>query len=284
MSGTLRRGVAWIARKLRLSRNWFYKSHRARVRREVCEDLVVEFAREERADNPRAGTRKVLAAIRPRLGKAGISLGRDGLHAILSRNGMLVERRKRPTCRTTWQDPALEPSPNLVKDMEITAPNQAVCADITYIYTDEGFLFLSLAMDMFARDIVGFDISDSLTADGPVRALRMAARTLPPGARPVHHSDRGCQYASRAFRDELERLGWTGSMTEVLHCYENAMAERLNGILKGEYFLDRGFRTKGEAAKAVRDTIRIYNTRRLHGKLGYMTPAAFRAKLSGSVA
>lgn len=284
MSGTLRRSVAWLARKLGLSRNWFYKSRRARVRREVCEDLVVTFVREERADNPRAGTRKVLVAIRPRLEKAGIALGRDGLNAILAKNGMLVERRRRFTCRTTQQDPSLAPSPNLVKGLKITAPDQAVCADITYIYTDEGFLFLSLVMDMFVRDIVGFDVADALTADGPLRALGMAARTLPPGARPIHHSDRGCQYASHAFRDELDRLGWASSMTEKLHCYENAMAERLNGILKGEYFLDRRFRTKEEAIRAVRDVIRIYNTRRLHEKLGYMTPAAFRAKLSARVA
>ena len=107
----------------------------------------------------------------------------------------------------------------------------------------------------------------------------MAMRTLPPDARPVAHSDRGCQYGSHLYRDELEAHGWRSSMTEERHCYENAMAERLNGILKHEYFLDTHFKTKREAMKAIEESIRIYNTRRLHEKCGYKTPKAFREEL-----
>ena len=92
------------------------------------------------------------------------------------------------------------------------------------------------------------------------------------------HSDRGCQYGSHEYRETLERLGWLSSMTEELHCYENGMAERLNGILKHEYFLDAHFKTKKEAIRAVEEAVRIYNTRRLHEKCGYKTPAAFRAE------
>ena len=171
---------------------------------------------------------------------------------------------------------AIRPSPNLVKAMKITAPDQALCSDITYIYTGEGFLFLSLMMDMFAHDIVGRAVSNSLKTEGPLAALAMASRALGPDAKPVAHSDRGCQYNSHAYIEALEKLGWKSSMTEGLHCYENAMAERLNGILKYEYFLNTHFKTKAEAMKAIEEAIRVYNTRRLHESLGFKTPKAFR--------
>ena len=171
------------------------------------------------------------------------------------------------------------PSPNLVKDMMLTAPDQAICSDIMYIYTDEGFIYLSLSMDMFAKDIVGWAMSDTLeTEAGPLAALKKAAKAVGPGKAVVAHSDRGYQYGSHAYRELLNALGWRSSMTEELHCYENAMAERLNGILKGEYFLNRHFKTKAEARKAVEEAIWIYNHRRIHEKLNYKTTAAFRAE------
>ena len=219
---------------------------------------------------------KVLEAIRPKLAEANALIGRNKLNALLKKNNLLVEKRKVFRPKTTQQDPSLPVSRNLVRGMELTKPNQAVCADITYIATGEGFLFLAPVMDMVAKDIVGWDISESLEADGAVRALKMAGRKLPKGAKVVAHSDKGCQYGSRKYLEVLAALGWLSSMTEELHCYENAMAERLNGILKGEYYLDCCFRTKAEAVAAVKRVIEIYNTRRLHEKLAYKTPAAFR--------
>ena len=236
--------------------------------------------REERETNPRAGTVKVLEAIKPKLAAADALIGRNKLNALLKKNNLLVEKRKVFRPKTTQQDPSLPVSRNLVKDMELTRPNQAVCADITYISTGEGFLFLALVMDMVAKDIVGWDISESLEADGAVRALKMAGRRLPKGSKVVAHSDKGCQYGSRKYLEVLAALGWQSSMTEELHCYENAMAERLNGILKGEYYLDCCFRTKAEAIAAVKRVIEIYNTRRLHEKLGYKTPAAYREEMA----
>lgn len=274
-----RRSVRAICRRFGISRAAFYKGKAARARKEVNEGLVLALVRQERAVNPCAGTRKLLVAIRPELHKAGFDIGRNRLGELLKREGLLVERRRVFRCRTTKQDPSLVPSPNLVKDMAVDRPDQALCSDITYIYTEEGFLYLSLMADMFAKDIVGYAISDTLeTEDGPLRALQMAAKTVGAGKEVVAHSDRGCQYASHAYRKMLDDLGWKSSMTEELHCYENAMAERLNGILKGEYFLDRRFRTKSEARTAIEEAIWIYNHRRLHEKLGYKTPAAFRAE------
>ena len=274
-----KRSVRAICRRFGISRAAFYKGKTARARKEVNEGLILALVRQERAVNPCAGTRKLLAAIRPELNRAGSGIGRNRLGELLKREGLLVERRRVFRCRTTKQDPSLVPSPNLVKGMALTAPDQALCSDITYIHTEEGFLFLSLMEDMFAKDIVGYAVSDTLeTEDGPLRALRMAAKAVGAGKGVVAHSDRGCQYASHAYRKMLDAIGWKSSMTEELHCYENAMAERLNGILKGEYFLDRHFKTKAEARAAIEEAIWIYNHRRLHEKLGYKTPAAFRAE------
>ena len=274
----VKRSVSSVCRRFGVSRQSFYKAEKARARRDVKEDVILELVREERETNPRAGTVKVLEAIRPKLVEREALIGRNRLAALLKKNNLLVEKRKVFRPRTTRQDPSLKPSPNLVKDMELTRPNQAVCSDITYISTDEGFLYLSLVTDMVAKDIVGWDISDSLEADGAVRALKMAMRALPSGIPIVAHSDRGSQYGSRKYLEALGLAGWKSSMTEELHCYENAMAERLNGILKGEYYLDYHFRTKAEAIAEVRRVIKIYNTRRLHEKLGYKTPAAYRAE------
>ena len=273
-----KRSVRAICRRFGVSRAAFYKAAKARSRKEVNENLILALVRQEREVNPCAGTKKLLVAIRPELNKAGFDIGKNRLNDLLKREGLLVEPRKVFHCRTTKQDPSLVPSPNLVKGMELTVPDQALCSDITYIYTEEGFIYLSLVMDMFAKDVVGWAMSDTLeTETGPLAALKMAAKAVGPGKEVVAHSDRGCQYGSRAYRALLDALGWKSSMTEELHCYENGMAERLNGILKGEYFLDRHFKTKAEARKAIEEAIWIYNHRRLHEKLGYKTPAAFRA-------
>ena len=274
-----KRSVCAICRRFRISRAAFYKAAKTRSRKEVNEELILALVRQEREVNPCAGTRKVLVAIRPKLKKAEIDIGRNRLGELLKRNGLLVEPRKVFRCRTTKQDPSLIPSSNLVKNMEITAPDQALCSDITYIYTEEGFIYLSLVMDMFAKDIVGWAMSDTLeTESGPLEALKMAAKVVGYGKEVVAHSDRGCQYGSHVYRALLDVLGWKSSMTEELHCYENGMAERLNGILKGEYFLDRHFKTKADARKAIKEAIWIYNHRRLHEKLNYKTPVAFRAE------
>jgi transposase InsO family protein len=274
-----KRSVSAICTRFKISRAAFYKATKTRSRKEINEALILALVRQEREVNPCAGTKKVLVAIRPKLKKAGIDIGRNRLGELLKREDLLVGHRKVFHCRTTKQDPSLVPSSNLVKDMKLTAPNQALCSDITYIYTEEGFIYLSLMMDMFAKDIVGWAISDTLeTESGPLAALKMAMKTVGPGKEVVAHSDRGCQYGSRAYRSLLDTLGWKSSMTEELHCYENGMAERLNGILKGEYFLDRHFKTKAEAEKAIKETIWIYNNRRLHEKLNYKTPVEFRTE------
>ena len=171
-----------ICEKFDVSRTAFFEQRKARARRTSRDDFVLLLARRERMANPMAGCKKVLFAIRPKMSVEGVAMGINRFGKLMKDNGLLVKRRKQYSCRTTRQDPSLVPSMNLVKGMEINAPNQALCSDITYVYTEEGFLFLLLMMDMFVHDIVGWAVKDSLDMIGPLEALQMAVRTLPADA------------------------------------------------------------------------------------------------------
>ena len=161
---------------------------------------------------------------------------------------------------------------NLVKDMEITAPNQVWVADITYIRTVKGFCYLALLTDLYSRRIVGYNISDTLELTGCLGAFKRAQKTARPAAGLIHHSDRGIQYCSNQYVDELKKHKVRISMTEENHCYENAVAERVNGILKDEFYLDQCFFDTEKAKLATKSAIELYNNKRLHLSLGYKTP------------
>lgn len=156
--------------------------------------------------------------------------------------------------------------------MEVKAPNQVWVADITYIRTVKGFCYLALITDLFSRKIVGYDISDSLELAGCLRAIKSALRHARPAAGLVHHSDRGVQYCSNQYVDQLKNRKNKISMTEENHCYENAVAERVNGILKDEFYLDQCFFSTPHASRAKKNSIEIYNSKRLHLTLDYKTP------------
>jgi transposase InsO family protein len=211
------------------------------------------------------------------MAEAGVKLGRDRWFGVLRANGLLVER-KRGRARTTNSRHSLPVFHNLVATMAIEMPNQAWAADLTYVRTEQGFLYAALITDMCSRKIVGSYIGDSLEAEGCIRALDGALALLPGDAHPVHHSDRGCQYCCHPYVERLQERGLPVSMTEVLHCYENAMAERVNGILKQEYEMDRTFRTKAQAITAFEEAVWLYNHRRPHLALDYRTPAEVHAK------
>jgi len=198
-------------------------------------------------------------------------LGRDRFFEVLADRDLLLEPLpKRP--RTTDSRHCLPVFTNLVKNLELASPNQAWAGDITYIRTDEGFLYLSLLTDLYSRKIVGFHAGDTLETEGCLKSLEMALDQLPSGQDLLHHSDRGCQYCSHLYVDKAQGRGLTISMTEENHCYENAKAERVNGILKQEYWLGSCFRTKAQAIAAVAEAVWLYNTRRPHQALKYKTP------------
>lgn len=254
-----------------MSRQNFYACRRRRRERAVDSDLVLRLVREERRLQPRLGGRKLLFMIGGRLKEHGVELGRDRLFRLLGENGLLVARKPgRP--RTTCSRHSLPVFRNLVAGRVPTAPNQVWVSDLTYIRTLEGFLFAALTTDMHSRKIVGHAIGDTLEAEGCLNALDLALAGLPAGAHPIHHSDRGSQYCCHLFVSRLQARGLPVSMTEEAHCYENALAERVNGILKQEYEMDSTFPTKAAAVAAFEQAVWLYNHRRPHMKLGYRVP------------
>lgn len=256
-----------------MSRQNYYKHRIARKRRQIDEDLMLSLVQRQRKLQPRLGGRKLHYLLNCELLKAGVSIGRDRFFAFLAKYGLLIERRSR-YARTTDSRHGFGVYYNLLKDSRLTAPGQAFVSDITYIRTDEGFMYLALVMDAYSRAIVGYDCSDSLESQGALRAVSMALRKLPGRSGAIHHSDRGCQYCCRAYIEKLRRKGLRISMTEENHCYENGKSERLNGILKQEYGLGDTFRRKADVLAAVKDAVVLYNYRRPHQSLGYRCPMA----------
>ncbi|MDR1147478.1 MAG: IS3 family transposase [Spirochaetaceae bacterium] len=271
--------VGGLCGKLGMSRQNYYKARRERQRMEADSGLIEQLVRAERAVQPRLGGRKLYHILRPELAYAGVKIGRDRFFEVLREKGLLLDRLPGMP-KTTNSRHSLPVFHNLVKDIELVSSNQAWAADITYIRADEGFLYLSLLMDMWSRKIVGYNSGDTLEAEGAVRALEMALSELPKGAFPVHHSDRGCQYCSHLYVEKLHAHGLAVSMTEEMHCYENACAERLNGILKQEYSLGCSFRNKKQALAAVDEAVLLYNTKRPHLSLNYETPEKMHRKVA----
>jgi putative transposase len=234
--------------------------------------LVLALVQAEREQQPRLGVRKLYHLIAPELRAAGVKLGRDRLFMELSQVGWLVARKPSEWPKTTQVDPNLPVFKNLIKRCRPTGPNQVWVADITYIRTQEAFMYLGLITDRWSRKIVGYHLGETLQSEQVLKALAMAVKGIRGVARPIHHSDRGCQYASHAYVEAVRKAGLTMSMTEKNHSAENAIAERVNGILKQEYWLDANFETRREARQATLQGIHLYNTRRPHTSLNFATP------------
>ncbi len=202
----------------------------------------------------------------------GICLGRDRLFDTLRRHQLLIRHRKNYR-RTTNSFHYLRKYPNRIKDREVTAPNQVFVSDITYLDTLEGFCYLSLVTDLHSRKIVGWKLSQSLSFEGCQEALKMALSNVEQPEKLTHHSDRGLQYCSKGYVEILEAKNIQISMTEENHVYENATAERVNGILKSEFLLGAKLRSFQHAGLLTAQAIRTYNEKRLHTSLKYRTPA-----------
>jgi transposase InsO family protein len=190
--------------------------------------------------------------------------------------GLLI-KRKRKYAKTTNSAHGFKTYNNKIKELEIVKPNQVWVSDITYISTREGFMYLALITDLFSRKIVGYDISDSLEAEGCKRALKRSLSMVKKTKGIIHHSDRGIQYCCKEYIKLLKNRKMDISMAAKGDCYENAVAERVNGILKQEYELGSKFMTKEIAIKATKEAINLYNTRRLHRSINYKTPAEMYA-------
>jgi len=215
--------------------------------------------------------RKLKKSLNDEFIKANLKVGRDTLFNVLRKNNMLT-LRKRSSARTTNSLHRFYKYKNIIKDVDVTRSNQVWVSDITYIRTVKGFCYLALITDMHSRKIVGYDLSDSLELKGCVRALNKAIYQAKNIKQLIHHSDRGIQYCSNQYTQILKRKKIDISMTEENHCYENAMAERVNGILKDEFYLDQTFKDVAQAKRVAKNAINLYNEVRLHLSLDYKTP------------
>lgn len=263
--------ISMVCKGFDLKRDAYYKYKHRCSEREVVKLKVLSLVREERKDQPRVGTRKLFEVLQPVFNASELKIGRDSLFDILRENKMLI-RPKRAYCKTTNSYHRFHKYKNIIKGIPIKRPNQVWVSDITYIRTVKGFCYLALITDLYSRKIVGYDVSDSLELSGCLRALQKALRKARPAKNLIHHSDRGIQYCSHQYVNELKKRKIQISMTEENHCYENAIAERVNGILKDEFYLDQCFFSTELAQKATKNAINIYNNKRIHLSLGYKTP------------
>lgn len=266
-----------------LSRQAFYQGQRRHMQRECRSQAVVQWVRERRLRQPRLGTRKLHHLLRESWGQSSGVMGRDALFDVLRNAGMLV-RQRRAYHKTTDSHHRFRRHANLLKEGEqqvcATGSEQIWVADITYLPTSDKFVYLSLVTDAYSRKIVGWHVHESLQAESVAQALKMALRTRQSAQRLVHHSDRGIQYCSNVYQAIHERHGLDCSMTDGYDCYQNALAERVNGILKGELLLQRPADLE-QARRMVRESVGIYNSERPHLSLKMQTPdAVHRASLA----
>ena len=220
-----------------------------------------------RAHLPELGGRKLYLKLSDHL-----EMGRDKFFDLLRRHGRLIPKRKRKGPRTTDSNHGFKYWSNLLKDLEPERPNQAWVSDITYLSTTQGFVYASLITDAYSRKIVGFHLSGSLAVEGTLKALKMALKQRRKKEPLIHHSDRGVQYSCHAYTGLLKKHKIQISMAATGNCYENAMAERVNGILKYEFYLNTVFRDLKQARRALKEAVRLYNEERPHMSIGYLTP------------
>jgi putative transposase len=213
----------------------------------------------------------------------GFDVGRCQARSLMREAGIEV-RRKRRFKLTTDSRHRLPVAENLLdRQFDVSAPNQVWGADITYLWTSEGWLYLAVVIDLYARRVVGWALSDRIQAGLVCDALRMAIGRRRPPPRLIHHSDRGSQYAGQAYQDLLREHGLVPSMSRKGNCWDNAPVERFFGSLKRERTDLRLFATRDEARSCVVDYIEMfYNSQRRHSYLGYVSPAEFEAKANAA--
>lgn len=233
--------------------------------------IILDLVQEYRKTMGRLGGRKLWNLINRRP-PCRFIVGRDRLFDLLDREHLKVNRKRRGT-RTTFSSSWMHLYPNLVRDLVPTASNQVWVSDITYIDTQSGFAYLHLVTDAYSKKILGWCLSQSLHADYTVEALTMAIRNAGCNLKGlIHHSDRGCQYCCEKYVKLLQDNGIMISMTECGNPRENAVAERVNGILKMEWLNDEHFQSIADARIRIAQVIDIYNNERPHLSLNYATP------------
>lgn len=256
---------------MRRSRQSYYKALKSQQKTITDTQGLLELVYPIRQMMPRVGGRKLHFLIGEGLNQKALKIGRDRFFHWLKQHDLLISP-KRMYVHTTQSNHRFWIHENMTHQVSLDRPNKLWVSDITYIRTLKGFCYLALITDAYSRKIVGYDISDSLELEGCRRALQMAIQTVSDTSKLIHHSDRGIQYCSRQYTELLQSKGIKISMAAKGNCYENALAERVNGILKNEFNLDFTFKTKEQAIQTVHQSVYIYNQHRPHWALNLRTP------------
>ena len=268
-------GVQRLCELLAVSRSGYYAWHNRLPSKRAREDkvLLALIQARHKASHGIYGYRKVHATL-----QSDIPCGRDRVARLMRQNG-LWGRQKRRFVRTTQSDHNLPVAPNLLaQDFSASTTNEKWVADITYIPTDEGWLYLAAIEDLFSRFIAGWAMESSLSDLLTRKALAMALRRRRPAAGLVHHSDRGGQYASQDFRALLDGAGIVQSMSRKGNTYDNAPIESFFSRLKNEWIHHQHYHTRDEARRDIFEYIEVfYNRQRVHSALSYRSPIEFEA-------
>ena len=259
-----------MCRLFGISRQAIYQREKRSLKRYHELNKVKELVTAERIDLPRLGTRKLLYNLHEKFLINDIKIGRDGLFAYLRHQHMLI-KPLRSYHKTTHSKHWLHKHPNLIQGYHPVKPEQLWVADITYIETKEQVAYLSLLTDAYSRKIVGYHLHESLHTDGVIQAYQKALKKRKYNHPLIHHSDRGLQYCSAAYQRLHAQNGITCSMTDGYDCYQNALAERINGILKHEFLVVKP-NSFIQAQIMIDHAIQMYNTKRPHLALNYRTP------------
>ena len=267
-------GLAKLCAWFGITRQAYYQNNWEGVSTTLEEDLIIQRVKEIRKNHRRMGTRKLYEMLQPFILEHQIKIGRDALFNMLSANHLLVRKRKR-RIQTTNSFHWLRKYPNLIREFVPTAPNQLWVSDITYWKISTGeHLYISFITDAYSHKIVGYQVAETMETIESMQALQMALSAL--GAKShlnlIHHSDRGIQYCSHAYVKLLQDNGIKISMTENGDPLENAIAERVNGILKEEYLEHYEINNLDEAKKQLKKAIQLYNNERPHLSTSYITP------------
>ena len=249
----------------------YHKKIKHSLLKQVNEELIVAQIRIIRVLQPKCGGRKLLIMLQPYLNNHNINIGRDQFYELLARNRLLVRKTKR-SVHTTNSRHHFRRYPNLVKDFTPLKAHELWVSDITYIPLKNRFAYLFLITDAYSRKIVGFHVNDDLKVSSAVVALKKALAQKPAETIVIHHSDRGIQYCSNEYVTLLQEHHALISMTQNGDPYENAIAERVNGILKTELISSK-YEDIDKAALSISRAITIYNHRRRHSSLNWQIPA-----------
>ena len=255
---------------LGVSRQVYYRAIKSRQKRQVVAGRVLDLVQSVRMEQPRIGTRKLYHILKEQLRQLGV--GRDRLFAILRANKMLILPRRNYHI-TTNSHHRFRKHNNLIETISPVRPEQIWVADITYVGTRENPMYLFLITDAYSKKIVGYYVSDTLETSGAAKALQLAIKNRAyPERLLIHHSDRGLQYCSDSYQEVLNKSTIACSMTESYDPYQNAVAERINGILKHEFLTNTKNMSLVMMRKIVKQSITIYNTKRPHLSCEMLTP------------